>query len=190
MPSKKLSQISGHHSWNRLSRVLGVSALLGISSLTLAACGGSTPSAAQTVAQDIASGIAAQKAGDYAKAATYYHRAVVLQPRNAFALFDLGDAEQFQHLYASAQQHYLAALAIDPRLESAMFNLAVLVAPTNPAEAAALYKQVLVLSPKDADAHFNLGYALIAMHQTTAGNAQIALAIRLDPSLKSRVAPK
>ena len=193
MPSKKTRSILVHRRWSELARAprtLGLSALLGFSALALSSCGASTPSAAQTVAQDIASGVAAQNSGDYAKAATYYHRAVVLQPGNAFALFDLGDAEQFQHLDASAKQHYLAALAIDPRLEAAMFNLAVLVAPTNPAEAAALYKQVLVLSPKDADAHFNLGYALIAMHQTTAGNAQIALAIRLDPSLKSRVKSK
>lgn len=156
------------------------------SALLLSACG-SSPSAAQTVAQNLTAGIAAQNAGDYAGATQYYNKVLASDPKNATALYDLGDVDQLQNLLSAAKTNYLEALAIDPNFISAMYNLATIEANTSPNDARVLYEQIIKLSPKYADAHFNLGYVLLALGQRSAGLAQINEGVRLDPSLKSRV---
>jgi tetratricopeptide (TPR) repeat protein len=168
--------------WSRGFSVVAVGA---VSALLLAACGAaSTP---QTASQDLTAGIAAQNAGEYASATTYYEKALANEPTNSVALYDLGDVEQLQGLDSTAKAHYLAALAIDPNFISAMYNLATLDASSVPTDAEALYLQVIKLSPKDANAHFNLGYVLLSLGKRAAGLAEINKGIALDPSLKSRV---
>ncbi len=166
-------------------RGLSVIAVGTLGAAALSACGG--PSAAQGAAQNITAGIAAQGAKQYASAAKYYEKALASQPKDATALYDLGDVEQLEGLDSAAKTHYLAALAIDPTFASAMYNLAILDAKSSPAEAEALYEQVLKMYPKDADVHFNLGYVLISLGQKSAGLAQINEGIKLDPALASRV---
>jgi len=132
--------------------------------------------------------VAAQKAGDYKTATTDYNKVLAADPKNYRALYDLGDVEQFQHLNSAAEANYRAALALYPNFELAMYNLATLVSSSSPTEAEILYQQVIKLDPKNADAYFNLGYVLNGLGQKTQGQADIAKAIALDPSLKSRVA--
>jgi tetratricopeptide (TPR) repeat protein len=156
------------------------------SALVLSACG-SSPSASQSVAQNLTAGIAAQNAGDYAGATQYYNKVLASDPKNATALYDLGDVDQLQNLLSAAKTEYLAALAIDPNFLSAMYNLATLEGSTSPNDARVLYEQIIKLSPRYAAAHFNLGYVLLALGHRAAGLAQINVGVRLDPSLKSRV---
>jgi tetratricopeptide (TPR) repeat protein len=170
-----------------LPRCAGLIAIGVLSAAALSACGSSPSSASLTAAQDISAGIASQGAGEYATAAQYYEKALALQPKSAVALYNLGDVEQLENLDAAAKSHYLAALAIDPNFISALYNLATLEATPSPAEAEALYLQVIKLSPNDADAHFNLGYVLISLGQRKAGLAQINRGIKLNPALASRV---
>jgi tetratricopeptide (TPR) repeat protein len=167
------------------SRGFSIVAVGAVSALLLAACGGaSTP---QTANQDLAAGIAAQNAGQYASAATYYEKALVDEPTNSVALYNLGDVEQLQGSDSLAKAHYLAALAINPNFVSALYNLATLDATSSPASAEALYLQVISLSPTDGAAHFNLGYVLLSLGKRAAGLSEINKGIALDPSLKSRV---
>lgn len=168
----------------RVPRRLGAFAIAGGMAVGLASCGATA--ATQSVSSELIAGIAAQDTGRYSAAALDYQKVLAKQPNNVYALFDLGDAQQFQNQDASAAMHYREALALDPNFESAMYNLATLDASTNPNEAKALYDQVLSISPNDADAHFNLGYVLISLHQKAAGEGQIKIAVKLDPSLKSR----
>jgi tetratricopeptide (TPR) repeat protein len=156
------------------------------SALLLSACG-SSPSSTQSIAQNLTAGIAAQNAGNYASATSYYNKVLAADPKNATALYDLGDVDQLQNLTSSAKVEYLDALAIDPNFISAMYNLATIEASTSPNDARVLYNQIIRLSPRYADAHFNLGYVLIALGQQKAGLNQINIGVRLDPSLKSRV---
>jgi len=157
------------------------------SALLLSACGGG--SAAQSVAQNLTAGIAAQNAGDYATATQDYNKVLAAQPQNATALYDLGDVDQLQNLDATATTEYKEALAIDPNFISAMYNLATLEAGSTPNDARVLYDQIIKLSPRYAAAHFNLGYVLISLGQQKAGLAEINEGVRLDPSLASRVTP-
>jgi protein O-GlcNAc transferase len=151
----------------------------------LSACG--SPSATQGVAQDISAGIAAQGAGQYASATKYYDKALAIEPKSAVALYNLGDVEQLENLDAAAKSHYEAALAIDPSFISALYNLATVEASSSPESAKALYEQVIKLSPKDANAHFNLGYVLISLGLKKAGLTEINRGIQLNPDLASRV---
>ncbi len=168
-----------------MSRGVGALAIGTALATTAAACGG--PSATQTAAQNLAAGIAAQDAGQYATATSDYNKVLAAEPQNADALFDLGDVEQFQNLNSAAESHYQAALAIDPNFVSALYNLATLVATSSPVEAETLYEQVIKLAPRDADAHFNLGFVLISLGKKAEGQAQIRVGVALDPSLRSRV---
>ena len=169
-----------------MRRGLSVAAVGVTSALLLSACG-STPSASQTVAQELTAGVAAQNAGDYASASQYYLKVLASEPKNATALYDMGDIDQLQSLNAAAKARYEAALAVDPNFISAMYNLATLEAATSPNDARVLYDQVIKLSPKYANAHFNLGYVLLSLGDRRAGLAEINEGVRLDPSLKSRV---
>jgi tetratricopeptide (TPR) repeat protein len=172
----------------KLLRGISVVAVGVTSALLLSACGsGSPPSASQSVAQDLSAGIAAQNAGNYTSATQYYNKVLSTDPKNATALYDLGDVDQLQNLLPSAKVEYEDALAIDPNFISAMYNLATIESSTSPNDARVLYQQIIKLSPRYADAHFNLGYVLISLGQQRAGLAQINIGVRLDPSLKSRV---
>lgn len=168
--------------WPRLITVAVVGVLGGA---TLAACG--SPSATSGATQDISAGIAAQDAGQYASATKYYSKALAIEPKSAVALYNLGDVEQLENLDAAAKSHYQAAIAIDPTFISALYNLATVEASSSPASAKALYEQVISLSPKDANAHFNLGYVLISLGLKKAGLSEINRGIQLNPDLASRV---
>ena len=171
----------------RTRRALGAVALVAAGAAALTACGG--PSAAQSANQQLAAGIAAQRAGNFGMATTYYSKVLSAEPKNVYALYDLGDVEQFQHQNAAAATHYQQALAINPKFENALYNLAIIDSKSNPAEAKVLYLQVISLSPKDAVARLNLGRVLLLLGEKDAANAQINLAVNLEPSLKSQ-APK
>ncbi len=175
-------ECKGRRAWSRGFNVVAVGA---VSALLLAACGSGSPP--QTASQDLTAGIAAQNAGDYASATKYYEKALVNEPKNSVALYNLGDVKQLEGLDSAAKSYYLAALAIDPSFISAMYNLATLDATGAPTDAEALYLQVIKLSPNDGAAHFNLGYVLLSLGKRSAGLAEINKGIALDPSLKSRV---
>jgi tetratricopeptide (TPR) repeat protein len=168
------------------SRGLSYVAVGVTSALLLSACGSASPSTTQSIAQDLTAGIAAQNAGNYGSATQDYNKVLASDPKNATALYDLGDVDQLQNLLADAKARYLAALAIDPNFISAMYNLATIEASMSPNEARVLYLQIIKLSPNYADAHFNLGYVLLSLGEKRAGQVQINEGVRLDPSLKSR----
>lgn len=170
----------------RRAAVLLVVIAVGASGAALAACGSS---ASATPTQNLNAGIKAQDDGNYVQAQKDYQLVVDAEPNDVYALYDLGDVEQYQKLDSEAGTHYLAALAVDPNYVPALYNMATLVATAHPTEAEAFYNQVITLDSKDANARFNLGYVLIALHQKKAGEAQIKLAVKLDPALKSRVTP-
>ena len=71
---------------------------------------------------------------------------------------------------SSAAKDYLQAIKIDPTFESALYNLGVLRFQSNEIPDAITYlARATVANPKDANAHWNLGLALIR-HATPADN--------------------
>ncbi len=131
-------------------------------------------------------GLQAQTHGQPALAANDYLRSVKINPENKVAWYDLGLIQQEAGNDSQAEIYYERSSALDPHYVPPLYNLATLVAPRYPASAVKLYEKVIAVEPKLAQAHLDLGFALQAVGQRTQGNAQIAEAVRLDPSLSSR----
>jgi Tetratricopeptide repeat len=162
----------------------------------LAGCGvgawlatrGSSTTADVAIANRLFSeGLQAQTHGQPALAANDYLRSVKINPENKVAWYDLGLIQQDAGNNSQAEIYYERSSALDPRYVPPLYNLATLVAPNSPASAVNLYKKVIAIEPMLAQAHLDLGFALQALGERAQGNAQIAEAIRLDPSLSSRV---
>ena len=99
-----------------------------------------------------------------------------------------GLIDQTNGALASAESNYRLALSIDPQFVSALFNLAIVRHDLGDLkESIALYRQAIKVQPDYANAHLNLGFALIEAHQDVEGNAELKIAVQLDPSLASRV---
>ncbi|MGA2836371.1 MAG: tetratricopeptide repeat protein [Acidimicrobiales bacterium] len=135
------------------------------------------------------SAVAAEKNGDRALAVADFLAVVKADPRNTYAWYDLGVIADQVAQPAAAEADYRRSLGTDPGFVPALYNLAVIEAPDAPAVAAQLYERAVRAEPRDADAHLNLGLVLKTLGHTTVGDAQIATALRLDPSLSGRVAP-
>jgi tetratricopeptide (TPR) repeat protein len=168
----------------RRGHALLVGATVVLAAAALAACGG--PANGESAGQKVTAGIAAQRAGDYGIATTDYQQALKAEPKDVYALYDLGDVEQFQHHDTAAAEHYQEALAVNPHYEYALYNLAILDAAADPAAAKALYVEVIQLYPRDAVAHFNLGKVELHLHELRAAQAQIDLAVAIEPDLKKQ----
>ena len=121
-PHLRIRNLSGTGRHLRRTTVTGAIAV--VAAAALAACGG--PSASQSAGVSVTAGIAAQKAGDYGTATTDYEKALKVEPKDVYALYDLGDVEQYQHQASAAAEHYQEALAINPHYEYALYNLAIL----------------------------------------------------------------
>jgi tetratricopeptide (TPR) repeat protein len=131
--------------------------------------------------------MAAHKSGRLGEAAQDYQKALVYDPKNQWAHYNLGLIEQLQGQNAAAVADYRAALAMDPNLVSAIYNMAILRAGPAPLEAIELYRRAIGVQPDMALAHLNLGFLLIAQGQQAEGTAELNQAVKLDPSLKPRL---
>jgi Flp pilus assembly protein TadD len=154
-------------------------ALLALS-LTASACnlGKSKSDQAQ---EAVDRGLEAHFAGRIDEAASDYHQALDLDPRNKFALYNLGVIEDQAGRAKSAENYYRLALSVDPDFSSALFNLAILrTAGGDTGEAIGLYRHIVAVEPDNAAAHNNLGYALRSVGQEADGNAEITRASQLD----------
>lgn len=150
----------------------------------ISGCGGSSSSATPE-SQLLTAGLAAQTQNHLQIAATDFRAVLTQDPGNKYALYDLGLIFQQQGNTNAAEAQYRAALVSDPNYVPALFNLAILRTKEAPYEAIDLYRHVIALESSYAEAHLNLGYVLRAVGQVSEGNAEIAHAVALKPSLAS-----
>jgi Tfp pilus assembly protein PilF len=145
-------------------------------------------SEAQQAQDAVQEGLKAQVSGNLAAARASYLRAIQLDPQNEFAYYNLGVISQNQGDLVGAESSYRNAISIDPNFVEALFNLAIIRADAGaPEEAITLYEHVIKVKPDDAEAHLNLGFLLIDQGSEARGRAELDEAVRLDPSLESRV---
>jgi tetratricopeptide (TPR) repeat protein len=162
--------------------------LLTLLLLVTAACGASAQATdGQRAIALVNAGLIAAKAGRTTEATDDYHKALALDPRNKIAYYDLGVIDQGAGRNASAELEYRTAIQYDPNFADALYNLAVLRMQPAPAEAIALYRQVITIQPTYASAHLNLGFLLIAAGQKVEGKAELDRAVALNPLLASRI---
>ncbi len=144
------------------------------------------PSDQQTADGALQRGLHAQTSGDTQAAVGDYLDVLSVEPRNKYALYNLGLIAQQRGDAGSAETYYRQAIDVDPDFEPALFNLAVMRANAGATkEATDLYQRVIQLNPKNAKAHFNLGVLLANAGDKRGGAKEVAKAIALDPSLGS-----
>lgn len=143
-----------------------------------------TPLGDSPAAAAVEAGLGKHVAGDLDGAGAEYRAALKTDPRNVLALYNLGLIAQTQGDVGEAEKQYRAALAADPDYQPAVFNLAILRKAANAnAEAEQLYRRAISLRPGDAGAHLNLGLLLRETGQGLQGDAEVAVARKLNPEL-------
>ncbi len=172
----------------RIGRTGGL-AVIAVFATLVSACSSTTAPPSSSDTATFVAAVAAEKNGDRALAVADFLAVVKTDPRNPYAWYDLGVIAGQAGQPAEAAADLQRSIAADPRFVPALYNLAVIRTADAPAVAAQLYERAVRIEPKDAIAHLNLGFVLKTLGRTAAGNAQIATALRLDPSLATRVAP-
>jgi Tfp pilus assembly protein PilF len=168
----------------RGSPIVGASIALALA-LTLAACGAKSPAA--QAADELALGLRAEGQGQMTQAADHFQKAIVKDPSNKFAYYNLGLVTQLSGQAAVAETNYRAALQIDPNFRSALFNLAIVRTTPSPDEAEQLYRHVIALQPSDAGPHLNLAFLLRSMGRKDEAKSEFARAVTIEPTYASRV---
>jgi len=163
-------------------RALG---LLVLAALVLGACGSKPED--QQATDELNAGLAASAAGNTAEAKNHYLACVKHNAMNQFCIYNLGVLAMRAGNVLEAQNDYRLALLLDPAFPSALFNLAFIQSqagnPVATQEAIALYRRFVEVRPAEAGGHLSLGVLLIENGDVEAGNAEIALAKTLDPTI-------
>jgi Flp pilus assembly protein TadD len=132
-------------------------------------------------------GLKAHVDGRLGTAETYYRKAIDLDDKNKLAYYNLGLVEQSLGNDVEAETAYRVVLKLDADYEPALFNLAILRTKDSDFDGAeSLYRRALAAKPGGAAAHLNLGLLLKQTGRSAEGDAEIAKAVSLDPSLAGR----
>jgi superkiller protein 3 len=116
------------------------------------------------------------------EAVASYRRAIELDPKDALAPYNLGNALYQQGKVEEAVACFRRAIELDPKFALAHNNLGnALYQQGKVEEAVACYRRAIELDPKDALAHNNLGNALYQQGKVEEAVACIRRAIELDP---------
>jgi Tfp pilus assembly protein PilF len=178
---------------SRRGRVILCSLVFAVLGLALTACGTSpkapskTSTKKSTVEVTLARALRELAQKNFAPAVADFLAVVKADPANHVAWFDLGVIAQQAGQYTQAANDYISSLGHDPRYVPALYNLAILETPTHPKTAAELYQKAIAVEPNDAEAHLNLGFVFDSLGEDQAGYLQFLRAVKLDPSLHSRV---
>jgi len=162
----------------------------------LSACGGhgGTPSAESSASlspadQLVSTGLSQLKSGDTTAAKATFASALALDPKNVYALFDLGLIAQDAADPATAKTYYEAALASQPDYAPALYNEAIVLERTDLGKSVALYQHATRADPTMAAAYIRLGFALAHLGKTDQAAAARAKGLALDPTLASAPTP-
>lgn len=127
-------------------------------------------------------GVAAQDAGEAARAEALYRRALAADDKLAAAWTNLGGLLERRGARGEAREAWERALALDPEQPEARYNLANLLADLGEAElAVAEYRRVVAGCPEFADAHFNLALAFRRAGEPERARWHLERYLELDP---------
>lgn len=145
-------------------------------------------SEAQQAADALNQGLQAHVAGNLDQAANAYNECLKREAANKLCLYNLGLIAQTEQRDVEAEKYYRMSLETDPAYAPSLFNLAIIRKNAGSVdEAAGLYRQVIDIQPDNAAAHLNLGLLLLEQGQTALANAELTTAIKLDPTVTSRI---
>jgi tetratricopeptide (TPR) repeat protein len=171
-------------------RIVAVGGLVALALLTQGCGSGggtATPKASDSgaaVSTNLHKGLTAQANGDTAAASKYYLDVLAADPKNKYALYNLGVIAQFAGNDTEAVSRYNATLDVDPNFALALYNLALETDKLGDARSAAgLYQRAIAANPADANAHFNLALLYRRLGLAKESVAEFATARKLNPKL-------
>ena len=104
------------------------------------------------------SGMISKEKGDTAKAISSFQKAIDLDQQNYDSFMQLGVLYEAKH-NPLALQYYNGALKLNPRSEEALYGRGLYYQDHNDLDKAIQdYTSIIQINPKNAQAHFNLGY--------------------------------
>ncbi|MDA8230324.1 MAG: tetratricopeptide repeat protein [Magnetospirillum sp.] len=122
------------------------------------------------------------EAGRLEEAIAHYRRALALDPGNAAAANDMGNALQTLGRFEDAISCYRAALAMNPDSAEIRINLGrALDSSGHPREALAAFGEALALAPESAEVHYRIGTVLENIPFLDDARAYYGKALALDP---------
>ena len=127
-------------------------------------------------------GVIAAQTREPARAVELISKALVLNPHNAVAHFNIGSALQELRRLDAALESYDRAIAIDPGFAEAYSNRGVVLKDLGRLSAAlASCDRAIAIRPGFAEAHFNRGVVLYQLEQFAAALASYERAIAIRP---------
>jgi len=136
-----------------------------------------------THSADLAAGIRAFDAGNYADARKSFEAAAKKNPSDYEALYNLGQACEKLGDPAAAESAYKAALAVKPELDSAAAELsAIYLDAGRNDEALAVARSGLAKHAGSAPLHENMGIALAAKGDQDSATKEFSQALQLTPN--------
>jgi tetratricopeptide (TPR) repeat protein len=127
-------------------------------------------------------GVIAAQTREPARAVEFISKALVLNPHNAVAHFNVGSALQELRRLDAALESYDRAIAIDPGFAEAYSNRGVVLKDLRRLHAAlASCDRAIAIKPGFAEAHFNRGVVLYQLEQFAAAQASYERAIAIRP---------
>jgi tetratricopeptide (TPR) repeat protein len=159
------------------------------STTTNAGDGGPSNTASPSQSADalVTQGLSLHSAGKVDEAVTMYEQALKQDPKNKFALFNLGQIAHTKGQYDSAIARYKAALETDPKFSNALYNLGLAYAAKgDKTNAIATLRTAAEVTPNSAPTLFNLGTLLVQEGKTDEGAKFLNQAFTIDPSLKPK----
>jgi Tfp pilus assembly protein PilF len=123
------------------------------------------------------------------QAETTFKNVLLLDPKNVYALYNLGVIDQTDNNNAGAINYYDAALSSDGTYTPAMYNKAIILEATNLAAALALYKQIVAINPNASTAYLRMAFVYAKQGQGIKAKEARAKAVALNASLSKYPLP-
>lgn len=162
------------------------SSTTGSSAGTTAANVSNNSPAVQTLLKE---GLSEAQAKMLDQAATTFKNVLLLDPKNVYALYNLGVIDQTKNDTAGAITYYNQAISADSTYTPAMYNKAIILEATNLAGALALYKQIVIINPYASTAYLRMAFVYAKQGQAAKAKQARAKAIALDASLSKYPLP-
>jgi tetratricopeptide (TPR) repeat protein len=129
------------------------------------------------------SGIQQARQKRWATATTTFHSVLSIDPRNLYALYDLGVIAQTKTDAALALSYYDKALASDGTYTPAMYNKAIALENSKPRQAIALYNQITAIDPQASTAYLRMAFVEAELGDLAQARVVDAKAVAIEPSL-------
>jgi tetratricopeptide (TPR) repeat protein len=129
------------------------------------------------------SGIQQARQKHWATATTTFHSVLSIDPRNLYALYDLGVIAQTKTDAALALSYYDKALASDGTYTPAMYNKAIVLENSQPRQAIAMYNQITAIDPQASSAYLRMAFVEAELGDLAQARVADAKAVAIEPSL-------